>query len=81
MYGHRTHYQTKMKLIGNYYFADNLIMPAPGDSLRRLYIFSSYYFYPGKTTNKLIIKNKIKTDTIFFIRSRRKFNDINAVWG
>lgn len=81
MYGHRTHYPTKMKLIGNYYFSNNLVIPTPGDSIRRRYIFSSYYFYPSKTSNRLIIKNKIKTDTIYFIKSQRKFNDINVVWG
>jgi len=81
MYGHHTHYRTKMTLKQNCYFSDNLIMPAPGDSIRQIYIFSSYYFYINKSTAKLIVKNKFKTDTIIFIKSRQKFTDINAKWG
>jgi hypothetical protein len=82
MYGHHTHYETRMKWKDNCYYAGNLVIPAlPRDTVRRTYVFSSYYFLIGKTTSKLIIKNKLKTDTLIFIKSRQKYRDINVVWG
>ncbi len=81
MYGNHTHYKSKMKLIGNYYYSKHLTIAYQKDTLKRPFIEAKYFLYVGQKTSKLIIKRQNKIDTIIFIKSNRPFRDINAKWG
>ena len=82
MYGHRTHYETPMKPKANGYFSNGLTIPAgPTETVRKSYINATYFFYTNKNIGKLIINRSNKIDTIIFIKSIKKFKDINVKWG
>jgi hypothetical protein len=90
MYGHATHYVTKLTKKEEYYFADHLTLPIRDmsflqptfpDSTRIEFARAKYFFYPSKQTAKLIVKTKNRTVTINFLRSPRPFKDINIRFG
>ncbi|HRG02183.1 MAG TPA: hypothetical protein PKZ75_13780 [Bacteroidia bacterium] len=81
MYGNHTHYETEMKLIGDYYYSSHLTIGYQKDTLKLPFIEAKYYFYLKPKTSKLIIKRQNKTDTILFIKSTKPFIDINGKWG
>ena len=69
----------QMKFTKDGYYSDGLRIAI--DDKTRPYAKAKYYFQKSGDNGKLIIKRTEKTDTINFIRSKRRISELRFQWG
>ena len=87
MYAQHSPYEIKMKRTLKGYSSNLLRISIPmgdiSDTIRRPYAFAKYCFKKQKDKEKaiLIIKRVNKVDTILFMKSKTRVDELKFLWG
>ena len=79
LYAHKSPYTMQMKLTKQGYYSDGLRIAI--DKQTKPYAFAKYYFQKHGDIGTLIIKRDNVTDTIKFIKSKTKVDELKFKWG